>query len=516
MSDIKADLILHNARVITLDQTLPAATMVAVKGNSILAVGGEHEVELFSGADTSLIDCECKAVIPGFNDSHCHPLSLAMTLLHLDCSSAFVRNISEIQALICEQANSTAKSKWIRAAKYNESNLAEKRHPTRWELDEAAPGNPVILIHDSAKSCVLNSVALRQVGITEDSSDPPAGHLGRDDVTGQLNGMITGRNEQVENGIPPLDQEDIQQGIKLANQDYLSHGITSLCDTTWSNTTGHWDFLRKIKESGELSPRVTMMAGTNAVTEFQERDLHTGSGDDQLRVGATKIALDESTGCAHPPQDELNDHALRAHRAGFQLAFHVHDIQTLQGALASLQFIVQNDPTPYSRPRLEHCGVCPPALISKLRTFEVIVATQPCFLYYLGETYRREVTAEQLTWLYPLRSFSSQGVITTTSSDSPLFPCNPLIGIYTAVTRKDKCGQTISPEESVSSPDALRMYTLWPAYASFEEKSKGSISPGKLADLVVLSDDPTEVEPERIRDISAMLTIINGHVIWTI
>jgi predicted amidohydrolase YtcJ len=514
MSDASADLVLHNARVLTLDNKLPLASMVAIKGSNILTVGSEHEFDSVKGANTKVIDCEGKTVIPGFNDAHCHPISFAMTLLYVDCSPSKVNSISDIKTHISKQARSAASSEWVRAAKYNDTQLAEARHPTRRDLDEAAPDNPVILVHDSGKSCVLNSLALQLIGLTKDTPDPPGGHIGHDANTGELNGIISGRNEYVEQRIPPLGQQELQHGIRLANQDYLSHGITSIQDTTWSNGLRHWKYFQELKESGLLAPRVTMMVGSDAVEEFQQNDLRTGSGDSQLRLGGAKIALDESTGLEHPPQEELNNHVLRAHRAGFQLALHVGHVHNLQTSLASLQFLVQNDPTPYSRPRLEHCAFCPSALVPKLRAFETIVITQPSFLYYLGETYLKEVSAEQLNWLYPMRSFKSQGVVTAISSDSPLFPCNPFIGISAAVTRKEQLGNTIGPHESASALDTLKMHTSWPAYASFEEDSKGSITAGKLADLLVLSDDPTNIEPEGIIDVAVMTTIIDGKVVW--
>jgi hypothetical protein len=461
-----------------------------------------------------MIDCEGKTVMPGFNDAHCHPIPFAITMRYVDCSPLMAKSIAEIQARLRQHAKGIPLSKWIRAAQYNESQLIDKRHPTKEDLDEVTPNNPTILVHNSGKLCALNSMALKLLGITKETPDQDGGHIGRNIKTGEPNGIIYGRNEKVEKGIPPLDDEELRQGIWLANQDYLSHGITSIQDTTWSNSLRHWEYFREIKDSGILTPRVAMFVGSDAVQEFQESALCTCSGDSQLRLGGAKIALDESTGNDHPPQEELNRHALQAHRAGFQLAFHVNDIYSLQTALTALQFLTANVPEPLSRTRLEHCAVCPPEFIPKLKASQVIVATQPSFLYYLGKTYRHDVPDEQRKWLYPLKSFQTQGVKTVMSSDSPLFSCNPLTGIYAAVTRKDISGYSITPQESISFMDALTAYTIWPAYASFEENSKGSITPGKLADLIVLSDDITKIEPEEILNIRVVMTIVDGKVVW--
>jgi hypothetical protein len=514
MLDNSADLIIYNANCITLDPNIPIAEMIAVKDNIILAVGNKGDISEFKGPNTKVIDCNGKTVIPGFNDAHCHPIPFAITMRYVDCSPSKVKSIAEIQDRLRQHSECISTAKWIRAAKYNESHLLEKRHPTRKDLDAVTPNNPTILVHDSGKLCVLNSQALKLLDITKNSSDQPDGHIGRDDKTGEPNGIIYGRNETVEKGIPPLDDEELRQGIRLINQEYLSNGITSVQDTTWSNSLRHWKYFQGLKESGALTSRVTMLIGSDAVEEFQENALCTGSGDVRLRIGGAKIALDESTGNDHPPQDNLNRHALRAHRAGFQLAFHVNDIYSLQTALTALQFIVQKDPKPCQRPRLEHCAFCPPEFIPKLKAFQMIVTTQPSFLYYLGETYRRDVSAEQREWLYPLKSFNNQGVTTAISSDSPLFPCNPFIGLYTAITRKDISGNFLTPQESISLSDALAAYTINPAYASFEEKLKGSLTPGKLADLIVLSDDITKIEPEGILSTRVVMTVIDGKVVW--
>lgn len=514
MSNNSADLIIKNANVLTLEPNKRPAEMIAIKGNTILAVGSKDKISIFKGPHTRVIDCAGKTVTPGFNDAHCHPIPFAITMRYVDCSPSMVKSIAEIKSRLRQHSQKLSSCKWIRAAKYNETQLSDKRHPARKDLDESTPDNPTILVHDSGKICVLNSLALQLLGITKNTPVHSGGYIGRDENTGEPNGIIYGRNEKVEKGIPSLDDEELQQGIRLANLNYLSHGITSVQDTTWSNALRHWKYFQRLKESGVLTPRITMLIGSEAVPEYQENDLHTFSGNNQLRVGGAKIALDESTGNDHPPQEELNRHAMRAHRAGFQLAFHVSDIYSLQTALEALHFINQNNPQPCSRPRLEHCAFCPPELIPKLKAFRVIVVTQPSFLYYLGETYRRDVTSEQKKWLYPMKSFTSQDVGAAISSDSPLFSCNPFIGLYAAVTRKDKTGHVVEPRESISLLDALSAYTICPAYASFEESSKGSITPGKLADLTVLSNDIMKLEPDELLNTKAVMTIIDGKVVW--
>ncbi len=512
---IPADLILYNARVITFDEKNLAAELVAIKDEKILAAAPQKNIESFIGPDTRRINCHGMTIIPGFNDAHCHPVPQAITLLHIDCSPGAAKSIDDIKKLIYKEAQTAPRGKWLRAAQYNETYLIEKRHPTRRDLDEAAPEHPVILVHYSAGTCVLNSMALRLVGITRDTQDSPGGRIGRDPLTGEPNGVIFGVNDNVQKGIPSVDDAELEKGIKLAGRQYLACGITSLQDTGWNNSLIHWQTYRKFKcQEGLLPNRISMLIGSDALEEILASGLSMGSGDNQLRIGGVKIALDESTGCVHPPQEDINFHALKAHQAGFQLAFHVSDLYHLQASLAAINAILRDTPSPFYRHRLEHCVFCTPDLLDLMVQNRLVVVTQPSFLHYGVNNFIETIPHEKRHCLFPIGSFKRKGLDVAFSSDSPMMPANPLTGIYTAVTRKGFNGQVLAPEEGISPVEAMRMYTLGPAYASHEEGIKGSITPGKLADLVVLNNDPGRVEPEEIKDILVMMTMIGGKIVW--
>jgi hypothetical protein len=511
---ISADLILYNAKVITLDRRRPRAEMVAIKGDRILDIGRAHELEFFKGTKTKILDCEGKTIAPGFNDAHCHPFAFASSLLSVDCSPASVRNIAELQAQIHDKAKQVPKGDWIRAIGYNEFYLAEKRHPTRWDLDKATPYHPVKLTHRSGHACVLSSLALQQVGISLETSEPPGGFIERDLETGEPNGLLLGMNDWVGRAIPPLSKKELERGIRLANQEYLAHGVTSLQDATWGDSLSRWQTFQQLQEEGMLATRVSMMIGIDALEEFQGRGLSTGSGNSRLRLGAVKMVLDEITDLLNPPQAELEQQVLQAHKAGFQVALHVVEESTLGAAITALEHALEQIPKPDHRHRLEHCSVCPPQLAQRLKALQAVVVTQPPFIYYSGERYLETLPPTQLKWLYPIGSWLRNGLKIAASSDSPVVPLNPLIGIYAAVTRAAETGQVLSPNEGVSPLEALQMYTVGAAHASFEERIKGSITPGKLADLVVLSDDPSQASPEEIKEIEVRMTIIGGEVIW--
>ncbi len=510
-----ADLILKNANIITMDARQPGAEMVAIAGGKILLAAGNEEMESVSGVKTRVIDCCGKTVMPGFNDAHCHVFSFVRKLLSIDLSPASVGSIADIKAVILRQAQNTPPGEWITGTDYNEFYLAEKRHPTRRDIDEVAPDHPVILSHRSLHACALNSMALSLAGINAETPEPPGGMIDRAPGTGEPNGilfeMLGYLREKV---LPPLSEEELADGLALADRHYLSYGITSLQDATVTNNYERWQSFCRFKEAGKLRSRVYMRMGAQARSRFQEAGLASGSGDSQLRLGGVKIMLSEIAGQLQPPQPELNRQAINSHHAGFQLAFHAIGQSEVAAAISALEYTNERFPLAHRRHRIEHCSECPPYLLERLRELNAVVVTQPPFIYYSGERYLATVPTDRLPWLYRIKSLLDGGLIVAGSSDSPVVPLNPLAGIYAAVTRKAESGQQLMPEECVSVKQAMAMYSTNAAYASFEEGIKGSIAPGKLADIVVLSDDPTQVPPEQIRDIKVEMTIIGGEVVW--
>jgi len=506
------NLVLYNANVLTLDRRQPRAGLVAIRGKRILNVADSSALRLFTGViGMKPIDCQGKTIVPGFNAAHCHPFAFASSLLSVDCSPSRVRSVAELRARIREQAEGTLGGQWIRATGYNEFYLAEKRHPTRWDLDKAAPYHPVRLNHRSGHACVLNSLALQLVGITGETMEPPGGMIDRDLETGEPNGILFGMDQQVAQTVPPLAREEFDRGLRLANRQYLSYGVTSLQDATWQDSRKRWYDFQELKQQGRLASRVSMMVGVQDLEWFQERGLSTGSGDVQLRLGSAKIVLDETTGSLNPPQDELNWQVLQAHRLGFQVALHAVEESTVEAAIAALEAALDQSPKLNHRHRLEHCSVCPSRLTQRLEALQAVVVTQPPFVHYSGDRYLETVPASEVNWLYPVGSWLKSGLKVAGSSDSPVVPCNPLTGMYAAITRRTETGQVLQPEETISPLQALEIYTSSGAYSSFEELTKGSIIEGKLADLVVLSDDPTQVSPEGIR---VVMTIVDGKVVW--
>jgi len=510
-----ADLILKNANVITVDPGQPTAELVGIKGDKILLVADNESLGSVRGVKSKVIDCQGKTVVPGFNDAHCHIFSFLRKLLSIDLSPSSASSISDIKAAISQKAENTPGGQWITGTDYNDFYLAEKRHPTRWDIDEVAPNHPVVLSHRSLHACVLNSLALSLAGITRETEEPPGGVIDRDLNSGEPSGLLIEMLGHIrEKVMPSLTEAELTKSVTLANNHYLSQGITSLQDATVVNDFSRWQKFHHFKATGKLESRVCMMPGIEALSQFREAGLTFGSGDNQLRLGGTKMVLNEATGELYPPQRELNQRVFEASRAGFQLAIHAVRQSSVEATIVALENAQRQLPQAARRHRIEHCSECPPRLLERLKKLQAVVVTQPPFLYYSGARYLSLMPADQLRWLYRFKSFLESGLIVAGSSDSPVVPDNPLVGIYAAVTRQAESEQPLLPQESISPSQALVMYTTNAAYASFEEEIKGSITQGKLADMVVLSDDPTKTPPEQIKDIKVEMTIIGGEVVW--
>jgi len=510
-----ADMVIKNADVITVDPAQPRTNMIAVKDGRIVLVGNNERLDDVIGAATRVIDCRGRTVVPGFNDSHCHIFSFIRKLLSVDLSPLKVKSVKDIKLAIRERVENTPPGEWITGTDYNEFYLDEKRPPTRWELDEVAPDNPVVISHRSLHACVLNSKALSLAGITNETQEPAGGRIERDITSGEPNGVLYEMLGYIrEKVMPSYTEDELLKGIRLANNHYLSYGITSLQDGTFVNDYKRWQHYRRFMKENLLRCRVYMMVGTDTVKEFLEAGFGFRHGDDRLRLGGVKIIPSSVGGVLHPPQSELSRMVLEAHKNGFQVAIHAVTETTVNGAITAYENAQNSYPRVDCRHQLVHCAVCPPYLQDRVVQLKTVITTQPPFLYYSGERYLATVPENELPYLYLIKSHLDKGLIVAGGSDSPVTDDNPLTGIHAAVNRQSETGQDLLPDERISVEQALELYTINAAYASFDEKVKGSISPGKLADMVVLSENPLHVPGERIKDIGVEITIIGGEVVW--
>ncbi|MSQ40907.1 MAG: amidohydrolase [Dehalococcoidia bacterium] len=507
-----ADLILHRAKVITLNPAQPLASLVAVQGGVVVAVGQEEDLPSLATPATRLVNCEGATVLPAFHDAHCHLLALASSLVGVDCSPWRLSSIGEVQAAIRRRAEATPPGQWVRARGYHDALLRERRHPTRQDLDEAAPRHPVKLTHQSGHASVLSSLALAVVGIRRDTPDPPEGVIERDPVMGEPTGLLLEMEAFLEHRLPPLGRQALEKGLKQAAELFLLHGITAVQDATPTNSMERWRLWQGFQEGGLFPLRVTLMPGVEDVGNFREEGLGFGSSTGRLRVGHAKAMLTLTTGDLYPSLEQLRQQVQHAVSLGFPVAIHAVDVEAVTAAVEALRSAKALNPR--LRHRVEHVSECPLEVARELGRHGWVVVTQPGFLSYNGDRYLQEVPQERQGWLYPLRRLLDSGVTVAASSDAPVVPPDPFAGLYAATTRRAPSGRAVNPGQEVGALEALRMYTINAAYAGCLEGSLGAIAVGKQADLVVLDQDPLAVDAEALKDLRVLMTVLGGEVVW--
>jgi len=510
-----SDLILVNGNVITMDPKFPKARAIAIKDGRVVGISDSKDFRQFKQHNTDVIDCHGNTVLPGFIDAHFHLLAFAESLVTLNLEPRNqVRSIADIQNKIRQTLQTVPPGKWIRARGYHEFTLNEKRHPTRWDLDTVTTLHPVRITHSTGGAHVLNSMALNLLDISKERGDPPEGIIDRDIQTGEPTGLLYGMSDYLSERIPPMDRDQIEYGIKLASQKLTSLGITSIQDASLRNDSKRWKVLGDWKERGLLSPRVSMILGFPNFHEYGELVQQADGKGNQIRLGGIKIVVHETTGQLIPSQFELNEMVSRIHQAGFQAVLHAIEERTVEAACSAVEYALQRRPRVDHRHRIEHCSVCPPALTKRIASLGIVVVTQPSFIYYHGERYLRTIPGNQLPHLYPIRTLIGHGVRVAGSSDGPIAPPNPLIGIYAATSRTSETGESILPKERITLMEALRMVTHDAAVATREEDIKGSITIGKAADLVVLAGDLDKLPADKIKDLEVSTTILDGTIIY--
>jgi predicted amidohydrolase YtcJ len=496
-----------------MDPLHPRAELVAVSGGTITAVVGNGLLSRLKEPGTRVIDCGGKTLVPGFIDAHCHLRAYAESLVSPRLSPGEgIRSIADIGRALARACDAQPAGTWIRAKGYSEFHLDEKRHPDRYDLDAAAPRHPVKLTHRSGHAHVLNSTAIRVLGITAETEDPPGGMIDRDLETGAPTGIFYGMGNYIAGKMPRTDDALMLEGVKQANEKLLASGITSIHDVSPANDVGRFEQYSSLKKQGVFRPRITMAIGREGFLRQRELPELFLSDETVVRVRGVKIIVDEVTGSLHPGIDELNAHVAAIHDAGCQAIIHAIEPAVIEAAADAIAFAVSRRPRPDHRHRIEHCSVCPPRLIKKLAGLGVTVVSQPAFIYYSGDRYLTTVPAGQLDHLYPIGSLLRQGVAVAFGSDFPISDPGPLAGIAAAVTRMTQGGRKLLPDQEISVADALHAYTLGSAAAMFEETEKGSIAPGKFADMVLLGENPYTIDPAAIGDIEVLLTVVGGAV----
>lgn len=520
---LPADLVLHRGKVVTLDATDHVASAVVIRDGVIVAVGSEAIVARYAAKRS--IDLRGRMLVPGFNDAHTHIAGEARR--YVDLRS--VRSIREMQAKIREKASQLGPNEWITGYGWAEDDLAEHRVPVRADLDAAAPNNPVIFARAGDHSSVVNSMGLSLAGISRDTPQPSAGMI-EHDARGEPTGIIRERADLVGRLVPTASADELRPGFVAALRDQLSFGITSLimADAA-ADSWPEWE--RAYREHAGQLPRAAVQIRWTSEAALRAFGRRSGDGDEWLRVGALKVYVDGGftgpsaytiapykglpgfRGTLNHSPDSLYQIARAANSMGWQMGFHTIGDGAIALAVNVFDRVLHESPRADHRNYLNHFSMLPPdSTLAMMVRDSILVAQQPNFTYTLEQRYGQTLDGARLAHNNPVATPMNRGIRMAFSSD--VLPIGPMIGLYAAVTRKGRSGTVHGGDERITMLRALRAYTQGGAYLTREERRKGAIEPGMLADLVLLSDDLLTVPAARLLTMRVLMTVLNGRVVY--
>lgn len=547
---ITADMILFNGKIITVDKDFDITTAIAIKNDKILATGTDHVIKKLAGKNTVLIDLRGRTVVPGLTDAHAHPESASISELNQQIPD--VHSIHELLSWVKSQAQQKKRGEWIVHPKLFFTRLKELQPPTLTELDSASPANPVFL--NGSYGGMVNSAAMHVSGITEHTTDPG---IIRDPGTGRITGVLRSSAFKLLKlpAVKPLSGAERQEALVAMLKKYNEMGITSVC--SGGGDYNSYQNYRALNNEHRLPVRIfqniimlpgkTDSAIIDSINSFAYK---TGDGDDMVRIGALKIVLDGGilTGTAYM-REPWGDSALRIFGISDKtyrgiVNYSRHDLLNIVTAANErgwkftahctggggvdllLDVFEEVNRTKLIKPRrfsIIHGNFFIKEAIAKMKKLGVYADMQPAWFYKDADAMKYILGDERIQTFHPYRSLFDAGVTVNGGSDhmvklnatESINPYNPFIAMWSVITRKTERGNTVAPGEAITRKEALEMYTINNAYASFEENIKGSLEPGKLADMAVLSDDFLNCAADNIKNIHSELTILGGRIVYS-
>jgi predicted amidohydrolase YtcJ len=545
------DFIYYNAAVITMSPAHPTAQAVAIRGDRFLAVGLNADILKTAGPNTQKIDLGGKCIVPGIIETHVHPITSALS--EIDGPVPVIHSIGDLKDYIQTQDKKLPPERLIFIPKVYSTRLTEHRYPTRYELDQAAPGTREV-VADNGYAAVINSVLLKRLGITRDTPQPSNGRIEKD-AKGEPTGLILGAPQLLQSvrTSRPVSAKDRLWALKNMLARYNSVGITSIIDR--SEGPEGFRAYQSLYQSGELTARsyITYLIQAQGTPEQVRAEVEhipfvTGWGDDWVRVGSLKTVADGGIligtaflrepygpntkiygfvdptyrGVLSVPKPNLFEMARAAAELGWQMTAHTTGGGATDALLDAYENANRTTPLQGRRFTVTHGNFPNAQAIQRSKKLGVVYDVQPAWLYLDGPAIKDIFGAERMKDFQPLRSLIDAGIVVGGGSDHMIRfdprqatnPYHPFLGMWIAVTRKMVDGDVLNPEQRITRMEALKMWTLNGAYLTFEEKNKGSIEPGKLADLAVITKNYATCPEDEIKDIEALRTVVGGKIVY--
>ena len=534
---IAPDTIWVNGTVVTMEGER-VVQAVAVLGDLIVAVGSDATVRGLAGPETRVVDLDGRTMTPGFYAAHDHfPGSGRVAVTQVDLNSPPIGGIENMDQLVA-RAEELPEGQWVSGRGYDDTLLAEQRHPTRTDLDKASTTHPIYISHTSGHLGVANSLALELAGVTRDTPDPPGGVVRKDPDTGEPDGVFEESGGMVSRLIPPPTPEQTMEAYRWAVEDYVEDGVTTAVIA--GGGRGSLAGLQRARDAGILTFRIITMMSRGAPGQPSAAEaggMVSGFGDEYLKLGAIKIVQDGSnqgytgyfTEPYHTPfkgdadyrgyprrrREDLTTMVKELHETGYQIAIHANGDAAIDDVLHAFREAQLAFPREDARHRIEHCQMVRQDQLDAIAELNLSPSFFVGHVYYWGDRHRDIFMGpKRAAGISALRSSIDRGIRFTVHDDTPVTPVNPLQLVWVGVNRLTKTDQVLGPDERITPLEALRTVTIDAAWQNFEEDIKGSIAPGKLADLVILDGNPLTVDPTAIRDIQVQETIVGGETVY--
>ena len=529
-----ANLILTHAKVWTVNPARPQAQAVAVLGERIVAVGSDADVAQWRGPDTQVIDAGGKLLLPGFNDAHVHFVDGGASLDSVQLKDAATPQ--EFARRIGEQAKKVGKGEWVLGGEWDETKWTPANLPTKDLIDPLTPDTPVLVTRYDGHESLANSVVLRLAGVTAQTPDPPGGVIVRD-ASGNPTGVVKdAAQDLVFRVVPPMTHDQLVKVVKRAMTHAATLGVTSVqhMNPDYANIAVYSELL----DRGELVTRIYAAPLIPSVDDQVKIGIRHAFGGPYLRLGALKAYADGSLGAATAyffepylntpnnrgllndtmqPLSLMRDRMLKADAAGLQLCTHAIGDEGISIILDLYSGIVKAHGEADRRFRIEHAQHMAAKDFDRFAQLHVIASVQPYHAIDDGRWAENRIGHDRASRTYAFRTFLDHKVRLAFGTDWDVAPLNPMLGLYAAVTRATLDGKTPNgwfPEQKLTLAEAIEAYTMGSAYAEFQDQDKGSITTGKLADMVLLSDDLFSIPPEKIRDVKVLKTFVGGKIVY--